>query len=181
MKNDHILLCIFCSLFLFGCQDDSNYLVGKYHVTITTELSSCGAEFFTLSEPFLLPTSHLAGHRSSMEWRIQRVGITGSGSEKIQLELVSGRDASVSLILTGTLGYPWWHVETSRPFTSDFCDVQRVILIAGQFKETGLYGTITTILSSIEQPEACLHRFPPGYTCKFDETFVGVPIGTKAQ
>jgi hypothetical protein len=181
MKHSHIVLCMFCSLFLFGCQDDSNYLVGKYHVTITTELSSCGAEFFTLSEPFLLPTSHVAEHRSAMEWRIQRVGITGSGSEKIQLELVPDRNASSSLILTGTLEYPWWHVEASRPFTSDFCDVQRVILIVGHFEETGLYGTNTTTLSSIEQSEACLHQFPPKYTCKFDETFVAVPIGTEAQ
>lgn len=110
-----------------------------------------------------------------MVWHIQRVGITGSGAEKIQFELLLDGNAS-SLIFTGSLEHPWVHVETSTLFTSDACNVQRLILLTGQFKETVLYGTVTTVLSSARQSDACVHQFPSMLTCKVEETFVAIPI-----
>ncbi len=166
------IVCIFCTLFFFGCQDDSDYLVGKYDVAITTELSSCGDDFFTFSTPYYLPTNHVAGQQSHMTWRISRIGITGTGAEKIQINILSEETDSKPLTLTGTMLSPWLHVETSDPFSSDSCDIQRVITLSGQLEDSRFSGTIrTTLAAPVRQAASCAQPVPIGCICEVTETF----------
>jgi len=152
-----------------------------YDVTITTELSSCGAEFFAFSDPFLLPTSYLPGHVSRMLWHIQRVGITASGDEKILLDMSLDKSFSSRLTVTGTLERLWLHVETSRSFTSGSCDVQRVVLISGLLEKTLFSGTINTVLSSGRVSETCQYPLPPNAVCEVAETFVAIRRKLRAK
>ena len=164
---------LFCTLFFFGCQDDSDYLVGNYDVAITTELSSCGDDFFTFSSPYYLPANHVPGQQSHMTWRIYRVGITGTGAEKIRIDILSKAIDSEPLILTGTMLSSWLHVETSNPFSSDSCDVQRVITLSGQLERSRFSGTVrTTLAAPVRQPAACERPIPIGSICDVTETFV---------
>ena len=175
MKNMHLLtLLLFCILFLFGCQDDSDYLVGTYTVTVTTELSSCGAEIFDFSTPYYLPTHYLTGHQRDMIWRISRIGITETGAEKIHLDILSDANDAVLLTLNGTLDYPWLHIETSKPFTSDSCDIQRVIILSGQLGNAQLTGSIRTVLTSVRQSPACTRDLSRSLMCDVTETFIAL-------
>lgn len=174
MKNAHLLTIVFfCTLFLCGCQDDSDYLIGKYTVTITTELSSCGAEIFAFSSPDHLPTSSVTGHQGHEIWRIARVGITGTGAEKIQLDILSEDAATALMTLMGTLEHSWLHSETVKPFTSEACAIQRVIALSGQFKDSQLTGSIRTTLASGRQSATCALPFP--FMCEVTETFIAMP------
>lgn len=166
------LLSVFCTVFLCGCQDDSDYVVGKYAVTITTELSSCDENFFVVPNPAHLPTSTVVGHQSQAVWRMTRMGITGTGAEKIHLDILSEETNDVALRLTGTREQAWLHSETLNPFTVEGCNLQRLIILSGQYGADNVTGVIRTTLVFDQPSGAC--AFPAPFQCDVTESFIAI-------
>jgi hypothetical protein len=159
------------SLILFGCQADSDYALGRYAVTITTELSSCGAEFFAFSQPHHLPTSHVPGHQQAMTWQIRRIGITGTGADQIELSLLDDDGDQALLTLVGARDHAWLRVEAAHSVTVDGCELRRLITLSGQMEDAAVTGVIRTTLATFQPAAGC--ALPAPVICEVTERFTG--------
>lgn len=175
MKYASFGLClIVCTLLFAGCQDDSDYVLGEYAVTLTTTSSTCDALVLRAIPTANLPASGVPGRQTAMRWRLSRVGIRGDGADKVLLDILSPQDGSSLLNLTGSLQHAWLHLETSQPVSAETCEMQRLVVLSGQVLADGLTGSIRTTLMSAHQPPTCVLYAISPHRCDVTETFVAV-------
>jgi hypothetical protein len=174
MKHFSVYLSLLlCFLTLTGCQSDSDYLIGKYDVITTVKLSSCPAEFFTFSDEMILPTGQLPGETGISRWRLQRVGITGTGKEKILLKVQPLESFSQSLELSGVFDHGLVRVETQAPLQAGSCELHRFVMVYGIVEQEDFIGEIRTVFSHPRQLNACAEMLPSVLSCEVHEEFVG--------
>ena len=173
MKIARVGVWIACLLILTGCQNDSDYLIGDYHVITTVKLSSCPEKIFALPDDVMLPTSLLPGQSGILHWKLQRVGITGTGANKITIEITNAIYPDRGLSLSGILDDGFIQVETQQNIRETPCEVYRFVLLYGMIENTTLVGEIRTFLSSSGSSDRCPIVIPPSSPCEVSEEFTG--------
>lgn len=156
-----------------GCQSDSDYLIGEYDVITTVKLSSCPEEIFTFSDEMILPTGPLPGESSISRWKLQRVGVTGDGMDKMLLEVQPLESSSQTLELSGVFAHGLIRVETHSPLQSGSCELHRFVMIYGMIEQGDVSGEIRTVFSNLRPTKVCAELIPPFPSCEVYEEFVG--------
>jgi hypothetical protein len=168
-----IPLYTICILILTGCQDDSDYIIGNYDVITTVKLSSCPEEIFEFPDKVFLPTNLLPGQTSIYYWKLRRIGITGSGADKITVDINAPNHPDYTLQLSGVLDDGLVRIEMQQNVIEEHCEVYRFVLLYGIIENNTLVGEIRTILSHIRGSDRCPMSIPPFSPCEVYEMFVG--------
>ncbi len=180
MKISLIVIYSICILNLTGCQDDSDYIIGNYDVIITVKLSSCPEKIFEFPDDVILPTSSIPGQIGISHWKLQRIGITGTGAEKIVIDIRDLNRPDHILSLSGNLNGEIVRVETQRNVLEEHCEIYRFVLLYGFLENNTFVGEIRTVLSNIRRSDHCPTFIPPFSPCEVYEEFVGT-VSSKHQ
>jgi hypothetical protein len=173
MKIVCINLWVLVLLTLAGCQNDSDYTVGNYDVTTTIKLSSCPAKIFEFPDQVALPTNLFPGEISRSHWKIQRVGITGTGAQHILIETDNIEHPDDVLTLSGTLDDGFVRVAMQKNLIEDHCETYRFILLYGVIDHEQFTGEIWTFLATLKRSDQCPTVIPLASPCEVYEEFVG--------
>jgi hypothetical protein len=174
MKHFSIYLALLLyTLTSTGCQSDSDYLIGKYVVITTVKLSSCPEEIFTFSDGMILPTGLLPGQTGVSRWKLQRVGVTGDGMDKMLLEVQPLESSAQSLEFSGLFDHGLVRVETQSPLQAGSCELHRFVIIYGMIEQGDFSGEIRTVFSNLRPTGACADLIPSFPSCEVHEEFAG--------
>lgn len=150
-----------------GCQNDSDFVVGRYEVVTTVRESNCPESLSPSLEAAILPTGLLAGETHTLFWTIRRVGITGNGDNQVSLELHAAGVPERVLLLSGEMSDDIMRVEQQQELSPE---IYRFILLHASFDGEQIRGDIRTLLSqSGDSSDIPVHA-----PCETHEQFIGV-------
>jgi hypothetical protein len=172
--NRLLVLFSVLSVLCVGCQDDSDYRVGTYHVTITKKLSSCPDEIFAFFEDPILSATALEQHPRPMVWQIDRIGITGSGADTIVITMELQEPFTEEWLFTGALERDVVHVENRTFSRDDSCGVAQTMNVYGILERSHISGEVHSIFSLPPGQAECAEYFQPFQLCEITQTFFGV-------
>ena len=160
-----------CSL--TGCQSDSDYTLGTYGVVTTVNTSTCSENLSGYFQDLILPTGFSTGQTQEHQWVIRRVGITGSGTDKIDMVITSSESPAPALVLSGSLENGFVRAEVQRNIVENEQEFYRFILIYGLIDDENFTGEIRTLLSDTRDASSTASLIPPFSPCEIYEEFVG--------
>jgi hypothetical protein len=160
-----------CTTVMISCQSDSDYLIGSYDVTTTVLSSDCPENMPLPLDNMILPSGFLSGQSLATRWNIHRVGITGTGTDKIHLILMSTGSGDTELMLSGSLEDGTVCIENQQNISRE---VYRFILLYGFIDGEHITGEIRTLLSHPSDSFSAISSMPPSILCEIHEAFSGI-------
>lgn len=154
---------------LTSCQSDSDYLVGSYEVITTVKSSSCPANPSWFPENAVLPTGFLSEQTRHMHWTVSRIGITGTGTNKLNLVLSAVDTPDIVIVLSGSMENGIVRIENHDDISEEW---YRFILLYGLIDGDHFIGEIRTLLSNIRNSSS-FPSIAPNAPCEIHEEFVG--------
>ncbi|GAK56468.1 hypothetical protein U27_03430 [Candidatus Vecturithrix granuli] len=174
MKQIFLNIFLICALAAGGCQQDSDYTLGVYDVMTTVQASTCPLYVSSVIAACIVPTSMILGQTTAQQWKLQRIAITDTGTEKVHLTITSVTDQNARLVLSGNVDHSSLCIEEQQNIQPPQETFYRFILIYGYLDQDRIVGQIHTFLSGPQTPSFLPIVIPSEAPCQISETFTGI-------
>ncbi len=175
MRKGYMLITIVAVTILTGCHRNSDYVVGQYQVRTTVTTSTCPAELSSIVDDMLLPTGISVGQTAMSSWKIERIGITGTGAHHINLILYPSDSSKSVSHLSGTLEQGFVRIDLQQDIHKPSYHLYRAILLRGSIEEEAFIGEIRILLSNTDESPSLPPHIPASSPCEVREEFSGTP------
>ena len=173
MRLYYVFLIVFLSL-VSGCPSASDYVVGDYDVQTRVKTSNCPQDISAYPENIILPTGFVPQQINTASWKLQRIGITGTGTQQVDLSIKASDSSEKVLNMSGTMDDNGFiRIELQLDIVETSYTLYRSILLRGGIEDDHFSGEIRTILSNATDIPTRPPFIPASSPCEVHEEFIG--------